>query len=67
MGIRKDNSIYITHLAKSKDLYRKRKAKMPYEEKVKIILELQKIDAEMHAKNKRKKAEHNIRIWDVVL
>ena len=67
MGIRKNNNTYISRLAKSKDIYHKRKAKIPYEEKVKIILELQKINAEMRSGKKRKKEEYNAKIWKIVL
>ena len=43
---------YILHLAESKVKYHKRRAKMPYEEKFRIVLELQKIDSEMRKENK---------------
>ena len=67
MEMRKDKNLYISRLAKSKELYHKKKAKMPYEEKVKIILELQKINVEMRAKSKRKTTKHNKKVWDVVI
>ena len=43
---------YILHIAESKVKYHKRRAKMPYEEKFRIVLELQKIDSEMRKDNK---------------
>ena len=47
---------YILHIAESKVKYHKRQAKMSYEEKFRIVLELQKIDSEMRKDNKLKDA-----------
>ena len=43
---------YILHIAESKAKYHKRRAKLSYEEKFRIVLELQKIDSEMRKDNK---------------
>ena len=41
------NKNYIENIAESKKRFHKKRASMPFEEKVKIIIELQKINAEM--------------------
>jgi len=38
------------HITESKIRYHKSRAKLPFEEKIKIIVELQKIDSEMRKK-----------------
>ncbi|HRQ55613.1 MAG TPA: hypothetical protein PL018_15255 [Ignavibacteriaceae bacterium] len=55
---------YKLHIAESKTKYHRDQAQMPYEEKFKIILELQKINAEF-AKINRSRANSNkyIKIW----
>jgi len=58
---------YISHMANSKARYHKNSAKTPYEEKVRIILELQKINNEMLSKNKRKNNRTNTKNWELVL
>lgn len=51
------------HISESKTRYRKNRAKMSFEEKIQIIIELQKIDAEMRKKNRSGlKPEHH-QIW----
>ncbi|MCF6296431.1 MAG: hypothetical protein L3J08_00340 [Flavobacteriaceae bacterium] len=55
------------HLSKAKARYHKSKAKTPYEEKVKTILELQKINNEMLSKNKRKNNRTYTKVWELVL
>ena len=52
------NRNYIVHIAETKVQYHKLRAKLPYEEKLKIIIELQKIDIEMR-KNSNKKTDDN--------
>ena len=52
---------YILHIAESKVKYHKRRAKMPYEEKFRIVLELQKIDSEMRKDNKSRDAINFLR------
>jgi len=56
-----DNS-YLLHVAESKVAYHKKQAKMAYEEKVKIIVELQKIKHEFISSNKSNK-KSNQKIW----
>ncbi len=52
---------YILHIAESKDKYHKRRAKMPYEEKFRIVLELQKINSEMRKNSKSRDANSFLR------
>ncbi len=55
---------YITHIAESKADYHRSRAKLSYEEKVKIIVELQKIDTEMRKRNKKRKSGNKLRlVW----
>lgn len=57
------NKNYISHIAESKIRYHKQSAKMSYEEKFKIILELQKIDCDMR-NNKLKNSKNIIKkVW----
>lgn len=62
-----NNKDYISHIAESKILYHKKKAQVPYEEKVKIILELQKINQEMRSKQNRKNDSKIKKVWDLAL
>jgi hypothetical protein len=58
------NKDYISRVAESKAEYHKQKAKMPFEEKLKIIVDLQKIDLEMIKNNKKRKSVNKLRnIW----
>lgn len=60
------NKDYILNLAESKAKYHKQKTKMPFEEKIKILIELQKIDIEMIKNNKKRKISNKLRItWQV--
>jgi hypothetical protein len=60
------NKNYIHHIAESKAEYHRSRAKMSYEDKVKIIIELQKIDAEMRKNNRTRKSENKLRlIWEL--
>lgn len=55
---------YILHIAESKLIYHQQRAKIPYEEKFKIILALQKINFEMRTNNKFKdKSNFKYRVW----
>jgi hypothetical protein len=62
------NDNYISKVAESKIKYHRQAAKMPFEEKFKIILALQKIDVEMR-NNSKKINNDNIRfkVWDQAL
>jgi hypothetical protein len=60
------NKHYISHIAESKVDYHRSQAKLSYEEKVKIIIQLQKIDAEMCKNNKKRSASDKLRmVWDI--
>ena len=60
------NKDYILHIAEAKIQYHKQQAKLPFEEKLKIIVELQKIDFEMRKNNKRKDRDNKLRmIWQI--
>jgi hypothetical protein len=60
------NKNYISHIAESKVDYHRSQAKLSYEEKVKIIIELQKIDAEMRKNNKKRSASDKLRmVWNI--
>ena len=60
------NKDYILHIAYSKANYHKQKAMMSFEEKFKIIVELQKIDFEMRKSSKRPGADTKNRIaWKI--
>jgi hypothetical protein len=54
-----NNQDYISHLAESKAIYHTQKAKVPFEEKLKIIIELQKLEMEMIKRNKSRKTAKN--------
>ena len=47
------NRNFIDQIAESKRRFHKKRAKMSFEEKIKIIVELQKINAEMKKGNQR--------------
>ena len=60
------NKNYVSHIAEAKIQYHKPQAKLPFEEKIKIIVELQKIDFEMRKNNKRKVRDNKFRmIWQI--
>lgn len=60
------NKNYISHISESKVDYHLSQAKLSYEEKVKIIIELQKIDAEIRKNNKTRSASDKFRmVWDI--
>jgi hypothetical protein len=59
---------YISHVAESKVNYHLQKAKVPFEEKLKIIIELQKLDMEMIKRNKTRKTCDKFRqVWSLDL
>ena len=59
---------YLSHIAESKAIYRTQKAKVPFEEKLKIIIELQKLDMEMIKRNKSRKTCNKFRqVWKLDL
>ena len=60
------NKNYISHIAEAKIQYHKQQAKLPFEEKLKIIVELQKIDFEMRKNSKRKVRDNKFRmVWQI--
>jgi len=60
------NKKYISHIAETKAKYHKQQANLPFEEKIKIIVELQKIDFEMRKNNKKKAIDNKFhRIWKI--
>lgn len=55
---------YILHISESKVKYHRQQAQLPYEEKFKKILELQKINAEFAKINKsRATSSRSIKVW----
>ena len=48
---------YLSHIAEAKIKYHKKQTQIPYEEKFRIILELQKISAEMSRSSKNRKTK----------
>jgi hypothetical protein len=57
---------YINRVADSKTAYHSKQAKIPFEEKVKIIVSFQKIDLEMTRINSNRKSHNRYkRLWDV--
>jgi CO dehydrogenase/acetyl-CoA synthase alpha subunit len=60
------NKDYITRIAESKTEYHRQKANMPFEEKFKILIELQKLDHEMTKNNKKRKISDKLRfVWRI--
>lgn len=55
----------INHIKDSKTRYHKNRAKIPFEEKIKIIVELQKIDAEMRKKNRNGLKPKYYKVWEI--
>jgi len=55
---------YLLHVADSKIAYHKKKAKMAYEEKVMVIIELQKIKNEFILSRKDKKKSSK-KVWNI--
>jgi len=60
------NKNYISHIAETKIQYHKARAKMAYEEKIRIIIQLQKIDTEMRKNKKNKYSDKKLRmVWQL--
>ena len=60
------NNNYISHIAKTKIQYHKQQAKLPFEEKLKIIVELQKLDFEMIKNKNRRTSDNKFRmVWKI--
>ncbi len=59
------NESYIRFFSKSKEKFHKKQAKILYEEKVKTVVNLQKIAFEMNKINKNRKTSKNIRVWEI--
>ncbi len=60
------NENYLSLIAESKAVYHKKRAKMSYEEKLKVIVELQKIECEMIKSNKKRKSGNKLRnVWQI--
>ncbi len=55
---------YILHIAETKMQYHKQQAKLSFEEKIKIVIALQKIDMEMRKKNKKRDNKFRM-IWEI--
>ena len=59
---------YISRIAESKAIYHINRAKVPFEEKLKIIIALQKLDMEMNKQNSARKSDKSFKkIWEVNL
>jgi len=59
---------YISRIAGSKAIYHINRARVPFEEKLKIIIVLQKLDMEMSKENRARKTTRSFRkVWEVNL
>ncbi len=59
---------YINKIAESKLAYHRKQCKLPYEEKIGIIIELQKVEMEMIKSNKSRSSSNKYRrLWDIDL
>jgi hypothetical protein len=59
------NKNLIDKIAESKRRFHKKRAEMSFEDKVKIIIELQKIDAEIRKRNPRQQKTNIHRVWQL--
>jgi len=59
------NKNLIDKIAESKRRFHKKRAEMSFEEKVKIIIELQKIDSEMRKGNQRQVKNNIYKVWQL--
>ena len=59
------NRNFINQIAESKRRFHKKRADMPFEEKIKIIVELQKINAEMKKGNQRQEKNTIHKVWQL--
>ena len=59
---------YISGIAESKALYHINRAKVPFEEKLKIIIALQKLDIEMSRTNRSRKTRNKVmKVWEIIV
>ncbi|MDY0080832.1 MAG: hypothetical protein RBR95_09610 [Ignavibacteriaceae bacterium] len=57
---------YLINLSKTKSVFHKNSAKTPYEEKVKIIIQLQKLSVEMQSRNSKRPEPDKMRcVWQI--
>lgn len=59
------NRNFIDQIAESKSCFHKKRAEMSFEEKIKIIVELQKINAEMRKGNQRQEKNNIYKVWQL--
>ena len=59
------NKKLLNNLIDSKKSYRRMLTKLPYEEKIKIIIELQKINDEMRKRNPNRKSFFSQKAWQI--
>ena len=60
------NKNYLLHIAESKAQYHNKRAKMRFEEKIKIIVELQKIEQEFIQSNMNRNSKNKLkRVWKI--
>lgn len=59
------NRNFIDQIAESKRRFHKKRAEMSFEEKIKIIVELQKINAEMRKGNQRQEKNNIYKVWQL--
>lgn len=59
------NKSLLNNLTESKKRFRKKLAKLPYEEKVKIVVELQKINFEMRKMNPHRSNSSIQKVWQI--
>lgn len=60
------NKNYIDIIAKSKKRFHKKRAEMLFEEKVKVIIELQKINEEIRKSSKDRGEKNNMhKVWQL--
>lgn len=57
----------IEHIAENKREFHKERAKLSFEEKIKIVVELQKIAIEMRKANPKRKNPEFQMVWDLNL
>jgi len=59
------NDNFLKHISEVKNEHRKKMAKIPFEEKVKIIIELQKINLEMKRNNSNLNKPGYRQVWQI--
>ncbi|MBL7114071.1 MAG: hypothetical protein ISS19_19200 [Bacteroidales bacterium] len=63
-----NNPDYISQLAKSKNSFHLRRANVSFEEKLKVIIELQKLDIEMSRTNRSRKTRNKVmKVWEIIV